>query len=612
MGNKLSSILAGHQLVPSQLIRRRSWTAAIIVGIVFLLILGKLFSLQYINAQHLQDQARNQSTVRETILATRGTIKDRTGQVLATTENLRSLTFQPVVVRKQLEELHTKDPSFPNTQDYLTNMAQAISNRIPAVTPDTLLAKMNSTELFVYLVRRVPPEIARDLQKQYPQIGSEYTPVRVYPAQSLAGNIIGITRTDQVGLTGLEQIQDARLAGINGKKTYDRGEDGTIIPGSEREQVQEKNGDSIQLTIDGDLQNYVQHKLDQTIQITGARSARAVVLDATNGQILTMANNDTFNPAAGTEGLIGHPLNPSIQLPFEPGSVNKIITAAGLMEYNLAKPTEVLHVPGQITAGGITVHDAWSHGVMSYTVTGVFGKSSNVGTLMLAQRIGPQRYYDLARKFGIGQRTGVELGGESAGYIPPMPQWSGATFSNLPIGQGLSMTLLQMASIYQTVANNGVRIPPRIIKNFLSESTETVEEPPEPESVRVISPESAEKLRVMFQAVTQDDPTGVQRGTGASAGIEGYQIAGKTGTAQQVDSNGRYSNSMYNITFAGIAPADKPRFVIAIMLDNPHRSTDGKPGASAAPLFKDIAKWILNKYQVPFSKNPPPHLILQK
>lgn len=249
---------------------------------------------------------------------------------------------------------------------------------------------------------------------------------------------------------------------------------------------------------------------------------------------------------------------------------------------------------------GATVKDAWDHGVAPYTTTGVFGKSSNVGTLMLAQRVGEDRYADMLQKFGLGQRTEVGLPGESAGSVPARDQWSGGTFANLPIGQGLSMTLLQMTGMYQAIANDGVRIPPRIVSATVGrDGTRT--EIPQPEGVQVVSPETARTVRDMFRSVTQND-TGDQRGTGVQAGIEGYQVSGKTGTAQQVDPNCKcYSNSSYWITFAGIAPADDPRYVIGIMLDAPTRSADGSGGQSAAPLFHSIASWMLQRDAVPLS-----------
>jgi cell division protein FtsI (penicillin-binding protein 3) len=291
--------------------------------------------------------------------------------------------------------------------------------------------------------------------------------------------------------------------------------------------------------------------------------------------------------------------------------VNKVITASALIEYGLSNPDEVLQVPGSIHMGGVTVHDAWGHGVMPYTTTGVFGKSSNVGTLMLAQRIGPQRYFDMVRKFGLGQRTGVGLPGESAGLVPPIDQWSGSTFSNLPIGQGLSMTLLQMTGMYQTIANDGLRMPPRIIKATIApDGTRT--EGPRPDGVRVVSPETAQTVRNMLRAVVQHDPRGYQQGTGPQAAVDGYQISGKTGTAQQINpACGCYFDNVYWITFAGIATTDNPRYVVGIMMDNPERNADGTPGHSAAPLFHNIAGWLLQRENVPLSPDPGPPLTLQ-
>lgn len=212
--------------------------------------------------------------------------------------------------------------------------------------------------------------------------------------------------------------------------------------------------------------------------------------------------------------------NLSVSSPFEPGSVNKIVTAASVIEFGLSNPDEALQVPGSINMGGVTVGDAWEHGVMPYTTTGVFGKSSNVGTLMLAQRIGPERYADMLRKFGLGQRTDVGLPGESAGLVPPIDQWSGSTFSNLPIGQGLSMTLLQMTGMYQAIANDGVRVPPRVVKATVAADGTRTEEP-RPEGVRVVSAETARTVRDMFRSVVQRDPRGVQQGTGPQAAVEG-------------------------------------------------------------------------------------------
>jgi cell division protein FtsI (penicillin-binding protein 3) len=325
-----------------------------------------------------------------------------------------------------------------------------------------------------------------------------------------------------------------------------------------------------------------------------------------------MANDNTFDPSQDIGRQEDKQLgNLAVSSPFEPGSVNKIITASSVIEFGLSTPDEVLSVPGEISMGGVQVHDAWDHGVAQYTTTGVFGKSSNVGTLMLAQRVGPERYADMLTKFGLGQRTGVGLPGESDGLVPPIDQWSGSTFSNLPIGQGLSMTLLQMTSMYQAIANDGLRVPPRILRATVGPDGKRTQDP-RPDGVQVVSAQTAQTVRNMLRAVTQRDPTGVQQGTGSSAAVDGYQISGKTGTAQQINpACGCYYDDVYWTTFAGITTTDNPRYVVGVVMDNPHRAADGKPGSSAAPLFHNIAAWLLQRENVPLSPDPGPPLTLQ-
>jgi cell division protein FtsI (penicillin-binding protein 3) len=405
----------------------------------------------------------------------------------------------------------------------------------------------------------------------------------------------------------MEDSLDAVLAGTDGSVTYDRGSDGVVIPGSYRNRHDAVDGSTVVLTLDDDIQFYVQQQVQLAKDRSGSKNVSAVVLDAKTGEVLAMANDNTFDPSQDVGRQENRQLgNLSVSSPFEPGSVNKIITAASVIEFGLTNPDEVLQVPGSIDMGGVTVGDAWEHGTMPYTTTGVFGKSSNVGTLMLAQRIGPERYAEMVRKFGLGQRTGVGLPGESAGLVPPIDQWSGSTFSNLPIGQGLSMTLLQMTGMYQTIANDGVRVPPRIVKTTIAPDGTRTDEP-RPEGVRVVSPQTAQTVRQMLRATLQRDPMGEQQGTGSQGAVEGYQLSGKTGTAQQINPGcGCYYDDVYWITFAGIATTDNPRYVVGVMMDNPHRTADGQPGTTAAPLFHNIASWLLQRENVPLSPEGPP------
>ncbi len=586
-------------------------------NIVIFLALGvaatQLFNLQVPQAAGLRAEAASQLKVTDVEKAVRGSIVDRNFDKLAFTIEARALTFQPAKIRKQLAEAKEKSPAAPDPDKRLTQIATEVAGKL-GNKPDaaTLLKKLRSNETFVYLARAVDPAIANAIIKKFPEIGAERQDLRQYPGGALAANIVGGIDWDGHGLLGLEDSMDSKLSGTDGSITYDRGSDGVVIPGSYRNKHDAVNGATVQLTLDDDIQFYVQQQVQMAKDASGAKDVSAVVLDAKTGEVLAMSNDNTFDPSQDIGRQQDKQLgNLPVTSPYEPGSVNKIVTASSVIEYGLSNPDEVLQVPGSINMGGVTVGDAWSHGVMPYTTTGVFGKSSNVGTLMLAQRIGPERYYDMLGKFGLGQRTNVGLPGESSGLVPPIDQWSGSTFSNLPIGQGLSMTLLQMTGMYQAIANDGLRIPPRIVKATVAADGTRTEEP-QPAGIRVVSPETARTVRNMFRAIVQRDPMGYQQGTGAPAAVDGYQIAGKTGTAQQINpACGCYYSDVYWITFAGMAPADDPRYVIGIMMNNPQRNPDGSPGHSAAPLFHNIAAWLLQRQNVPLSPDPGAPLILQ-
>jgi len=580
---------------------------------VLLLAAAQLFNLQVPSAPKLRAEAAGQLKVTDVAKAMRGSIVDRNGGKLAFTIEARALTFQPVKVRKELADAKLKKPSAPDPAQRLREIADGVAQRLDN-RPDviTILKKLQSDDNFVYLARAVDPAVATAITTKFPEVGTERQDLRQYPGGALAANIVGGIDWDGHGLLGLEDAMDGVLAGTDGAVTYDRGSDGVVIPGSYRNRHASVNGSTVELTIDNDIQYYVQQQVELAKNNAGAHNVAAVVLDAKTGEVLAMANDNTFDPAQDIGRQEDRQLgNTSVSSPFEPGSVNKVVTAASLIEFGLSTPDEVVSVPGSINMGGVEIHDAWEHGTMQYTTTGVFGKSSNVGTLMLAQRVGPDRYADMLAKFGLGQRTGVGLPGESAGIVPPIDQWSGSTFSNLPIGQGLSMTLLQMTSMYQTIANDGVRVPPRIVRSVVAPDGKRTDER-RPDGVQVVSPQTAQTVRNMLRAVVQRDPTGEQQGTGPQAAVDGYQIAGKTGTAQQINPGcGCYYDDVYWTTFAGITTADDPRYVVGIMMDNPQRAADGKPGSSAAPLFHNIAGWLLQRENVPLSPDPGPRLTLQ-
>lgn len=631
--------------------KRITGTRVYWLGVAFLvvaaLLIGRLFWVQVIIGDELREQANDQRSRTYVDRARRGEIVDRDGNTMAYTMQARSLTVSPVQLRSELKEQQELEMRMDGlsdadiaaqvdarVEDVLRTMANEIPGMIgdgevkesaPASTttgePTTqvgqvsakeILDKLHADSSYEVLVRNVDPDVAATVADTFHGIAADHQEIRQYPNGAVGENIIGKVSMDGQGQFGLEAARDADLTGIDGRSTEDVSAGGQSIPGSLRDVVPAVEGSRIELTIDLDLQTYVQQALEQAKANSQAKDAQAVVLDAHTGEVLAMANTDTINPNENIEQQLKQGKgfeNPNVSHPFEPGSVAKAITAAAAIDQGLTDPYEVHQVPGSIDMAGITVRDAWEHGVMPYTTAGIFAKSSNVGTLQLVQRLGEERYWDYLNRFGIGQSTGVELPNESSGLLPVLEQWSGGTFANLPIGQGMSWTALQMAGVYQALANDGERIQPRIISSITGPDGEEIPQP-EPERTRVVSPEAARTTVDMFRATFQEDPAGVDNGTAQGNSVEGYQFSGKTGTAQKVNPDtGAYSQSAYWITFAGIAPADDPRFVVAVMLDEPQRGVldGGAGGQSAAPVFKQIAGWLLNRENVPLSPPAEPY-----
>lgn len=631
--------------------KRITGTRVYWLGVAFLavaaLLIGRLFWVQVIIGDELREQANDQRSRTYVDRARRGEIVDRDGNTMAYTMQARSLTVSPVQLRSELKEQQELELRMDGlsdadiaaqvdarVEDVLRTMANEIPGMIgdgevkgdaPASTatgePTTqvgqvsakeILDKLHADSSYEVLVRNVDPDVAATVADAFHGIAADHQDIRQYPNGAVGENIIGKVSMDGQGQFGLEAARDADLTGIDGRSTEDVSAGGQSIPGSLRDVVPAVEGSRIELTIDLDLQTYVQQTLEQAKANSQAKDAQAVVLDAHTGEVLAMANTDTINPNGNIEQQLKQGKgfeNPNVSHPFEPGSVAKVITAAAAIDQGLTDPYEVHQVPGSIDMAGITVRDAWEHGVMPYTTAGIFAKSSNVGTLQLVQRLGEERYWDYLNRFGIGQSTGVELPNESSGLLPVLEQWSGGTFANLPIGQGMSWTALQMAGVYQALANDGERIQPRIISSITGPDGEEIPQPA-PERTRVVSPEAARTTVDMFRATFQEDPAGVDNGTAQGNGVEGYQFSGKTGTAQKVNPDtGAYSQSAYWITFAGIAPADDPRFVVAVMLDEPQRGVldGGAGGQSAAPVFKQIAGWLLNRENVPLSPPAEPY-----
>lgn len=622
-----------------KMMRKRLRIIVSVVLVAMVVLAGRLAWVQLVWGPDLSAKAVTQ---RERVYiepARRGEILDRDGQRLAYTMKSRSLTVSPTRLRDELKDKAEieaqKDGSTEGMDDkkldsFLTKkMEQTLkdmSEGIPKliedsgastskVDKDDILNKLKADTQYEVLVRNVDPDVAVEIANKYHGVAADRQDIRQYPNGAIGENVVGKVSMDGHGQFGFEAARDTELTGIDGQSTEDVSADGQVIPGTLRDVVDTVDGHDVTLTLDLDLQTYVQQKLEKAKANSKASGAEAVVLDAATGQVLAMANTDTVDPNKNIEDQLDEGKdfeNRSVSHPYEPGSVAKVVTAAAALQEGVTTPDEVHQVPGSIDMAGVTVNDAWEHGTEPYTTTGIFGKSSNVGTLMIADKLGQEKYADYLKKFGLGNTTGVELPNESAGSVPDLEQWSGGTFANLPIGQGQSWTTLQMASVYQTLANGGERIEPRIIDSVKGPDGKD-EKLEEPKKTQVLSPETAKTTVDMFRTVFQDDDAGLQNGTAGNAQLKGYQLSGKTGTAQKVDPNtGAYSNSAYWITFAGIAPADDPRFVVAVMLDEPKSGVEdnGGGGQSAAPIFRDIASWLLNRDNIPTSK-PAPRLTLR-
>jgi cell division protein FtsI (penicillin-binding protein 3) len=585
---------------PTALSARRLKIGRVLLVAVLAVATLKLVVVQTVQAGELSAASQRQSTTNIRLPAERGTILDRNGEPLAFSVDARALVTNPRLIARNRGA---------DAARYAGELAAAVA-QATGQDQNELFGLLTSDRGYVMLAKLVAPEVARALSERFPELAEERREDRQYPGGTLAANVIGAAtwNTDERKLTGrvgLESSQDNLLAGFEGLRVVDTASDSNaVIPGSTRFERAAVQGSDVQLTLDSDLQYTVQQALTDYVQRTGADpTSSAVVLDARTSEVLAMANGQAFDPRDLSTAAPGQLGNNAVQGTFEPGSVNKVVTMAAALEYGVAAPGDVLTVPGRIRVADRTISDSWDHGTERYTLTGVLAKSSNVGTIMTAQQVGEERFADMLTRFGLGERTGVGLPGEEPGQVPPRESWSGSTFGNLPIGQGLTVTTLQMAGVLQTVANDGLRVPPRIIASTTGPDGVRVV-PPRPEPVRVVSPQTAATLRTMLTAVTQD--VRGQRGTGHQAAVPGYAVAGKTGTAQQVDpACGCYSSWLHWINFAGMLPAEDPRFVIAIMLDAPD------PGTSAAPLFHDIATYLAQRERLPVSEQSPPVQTLQ-
>jgi cell division protein FtsI (penicillin-binding protein 3) len=549
---------------------------------LLLVIGGRLVQVQGLDGNKYAGAAAAQRVDTTTLHALRGQILDRNGTPMAYTSAAQDITADP----SQVKAAAAEQAKIPEAADLVATYAAKLAPLVGSSQAE-LVKLLTEDGRYAVLASAISPVTAQEivalgLKGVYSQAATK----REYPGHTTAANIIGTVYSNGSGAAGIEAQFNAILAGKDGRSTYSVDNVGNPNPSSRTVTTPAHNGGTVRLTIDQSLQFTVQQYADTAVRQSGARSAEAVVLDAHTGQVLAMASSATYDSNDTNSIDTSRPMNPAVMSAFEPGSVQKAITFAAALQEGVIKPKTVISVPSRITMGDTTVSDAWYHPTERFTATGILAESSNVGTLKIAHRLGPKIWDNYEQRFGVGTKTGIELPAESSGYLPPMSQWSGSSFANLPFGQGESMTVLQLASVYQVFANEGLRVLPRIVSSVTSPSGTTLTTP-QPKGQRVITAATAKTVRTMLESVT------LPGGTGVKAAIPGYRVAGKTGTAQQPDPNhgGAYSSWMNWDTFAGMVPADDPQFVVAIMVDNPAHGLEG--GDVAAPLFREIASYEL-------------------
>jgi cell division protein FtsI (penicillin-binding protein 3) len=549
------------------------------IGFVLSLFAARLFQLQGVDANAYASMAEDESTQTVELHAGRGAIVDRNGVELASTVDAVALTADPTM-----------------TADDATRIAAVLQSRLGLDYFETVERLRAPDTRFVYLARRVPLWKANDVMSKLDRanlvgVFTERDPLRTYPDGDAASTLVGVVGADGVGLSGLEYEFDDLLAGVDGQATYILSPSGERIPLSDAIVDDPEPGIGLQTTIDRDVQWWSDRRLTRAVRDTGSDWGTAITIDVRTGEIVQFSQYPGFDPnqvgSLDEEDMV----NRGAQYVYEPGSVEKVLTYSALADAGEVTPRTRIEVPGAYLVDGYEINDDWSHGTIRLTATGAIAKSSNIAAILASQRLSAGELYDYLRSFGLGEETGVGLPGESPGILADADSWSDSQRATIAFGQGLSVTAVQMAAALAAVANDGVYIEPTLLTGYVQPDG-SVEPADEPESHRVISEDAARMVAKMMTATTQDG------GTAPLAAIPGYRVAGKTGTAQRVDQDTLgYVPGQRTISFGGFAPADDPRFLTYVVLDNPKDGSFG--GTGAGPVFHDIMSMVLQRYGIP-------------
>jgi cell division protein FtsI (penicillin-binding protein 3) len=558
---------------------RRLRVGFVLIAMVVSVFAARLFQIQGIDAKAYVALAGGEGVTTVTLPATRGTITDRDGVALA-----ESLDGEMIVA----------DPKV--TAEHAGRIATILARRLDVDYFEVLERLRKPDSRFQYIARRVPSTTADAVvaaveAKGFKGLATERDPLRDYPAHDVAANIVGYTNAMGDAAEGAELMFDRLLSGTDGSATYETG-NGNRIPLGDNSVVPPESGRDLALTIDRDVQWYTQRMLRAAVQGSGGSSGSAVVMDTKTGELLALADYPTFDANNASASPVADLGSRSIRDAYEPGSVQKVLTAASLIDAGKVTPDTQIVVPPQLHSLDRVIHDYFPHGRLHLTLEGVIAKSSNIGIVRADRLIGPERLYRYLRSFGLGSPTGLGVEGESAGVLRDWRDWSQLNQDTISFGQGVAVTAVQMAAAINTIANGGVYVSPSLVKGEVTTSAGAEVGSTTSQRHRVISQRSARLTTRMMEAVTDPD-----EGTAPTAGIQGYRVAGKTGTAQRVGAECHCYDGTFTVSFAGFAPADAPRFVVYVAVQDPKNGGGG--GSVGGPVFHKVMSYVLQKYAVP-------------
>jgi len=569
--------------------RRRLRTCLYLCILVFTIFAGRLFQIQGLDMGAYAAEALKAGTLPITVPAPRGEILDRNGKPLAASIEGRDITADPKLTAEHAPEIAAilRD-KLGDKIDYFDTIDKLRKVIYDPTTKTTVPAR------FVYVARNIPIWQAKDTMdalKDYSGVLTEKVGLRNYPGGRLAANLIGFVDSDGVGRAGLEQTYQKKLTGKDGKNTFEVSPQGVRIPMADATIQKMVPGTDVVSTIDRDLQWYADQRIAVGVRQASSDWGLAITMDVRTGEIVQMSqapSYDLSNPKDRDQSLV---TNRAVESVYEPGSVLKTVTMAALADQGKIRPETPIVVPGQIKVNSYRIGDYWDHGRLRLTAAGVIAKSSNLGTIVAARQMSKKSHWSYLRKFGFGQRTGLGLAGETAGILLNADQWSAAHRATIAFGQGISVNAVQILQAVGAIANGGVMMSPTVVDGFRQPDGRKVAAPRE-SGRRVVSPEAAAIVTRMMEQVPRADG-----GTAPAAQIDGYRVAGKTGTAWRVDPvTGRYVHGQNIVSFIGFAPADKPRFVTYVVLDKPYSNAGG--GVTAAPVFHDIMSMALERFGV--------------